>query len=495
MLRAVLWMHRLVERAFVRRSLSVALVLCAIPVLLHVAIRLGTRVESPAVVLPSPASVHAWTRVQAGLREMYVEGSPEAIGASQARLLRPQMIDVENQLFRDFAHYVPVSLARLAIEDLSRLRYRNVDRGIPEPRRREIAAQAQTFQPDPFEGHLPTYHRMVFLHALYDIALSVEHSPLIGCTSIAIDRGHTADGHALVARAFDFEAGDVFDRDKVVFLVREDGAIPFASVAWAGLVGVVTGMNAEGVFLDLQGARGGQPATEGIPVVLSTREALSRAHDTAEAVAILRAQPVLVSHVVFVADAAGHFAVVERAPGVPAFVRDTTDSMALTNHFEGPLASDPKNVRVRERTSTVARRRRADELIARVAPHSARPEDVLAILRDHRCVGDDGTSPAPPEPGRNPDGTSPAPPERGRNGVACPLGDRRAIDAFIATHGVVGDTTARVLWVSAGPHLSGPFVRLDLRTLLAPNHDPATDPEPETMPADAVVPMPSADAR
>jgi hypothetical protein len=458
---------KLLRRRLVRRLLVAVLVLCAIPVIVHVGIRLGTRVESPAVVLPSPAAVRAWTRVQAGLREMYVEGSPEAIGASQGRLLRPQMIDVENQLFGDFEHYVPVSLARIAIEDLSRLRYRNVDRGIPEARRREIAAQAQAFQPDPFENHLPTYHRMVFLHALYDIALSVEHSPLIGCTSIAIDPAHTVDGHALVARAFDFEAGDVFDRDKVVFLVREDGAIPFASVAWAGLIGVVTGMNAEGVFLDVQGARGGQPATEGMPVVLSTRDTLSRAHNTEEAVAILSAQPVLVSHLVFVADAAGHFAVVERAPGVPAFVRDTRDSMALTNHFEGPLATDPKNLRVREKTSTVPRRQRADELVGRVAPHSARPEDVLAILRDHRCAGD----------------------------ATCALGDRRAIDAFIATHGVVGDTTARVLWVSAGPHLSGAFVRVDLRTLLAPGHDPSTDPEPETMPADTVVAMPHADSR
>jgi hypothetical protein len=304
----------------------------------------------------------------------------------------------------------------------------------------------------------------VFLHALYDIALSVEHSPLIGCTSIGVDAAHTADGHVLVARAFDFEAGDVFDREKVVFLVHEDGAIPFASVAWPGLVGVVTGMNAEGVFLDVQGARAGEPTADGMPVVLSTREALAHAHDAAQAIAILRAQTVMVSHLVFVADGGGHFAVVERAPGVPAYVRESRENFALTNHFEGPLAADPKNLRVRAVTSTVARRRRADELLARIAPGSARPEDVLAILRDHRCVGDE----------------------------ACPLGDRRSIDALIATHGVVGDATARILWVSGGPHLSGPFVRVDLRRLLAPGQDgslrePAGDPEPETMPADPVI--------
>ena len=34
--------------------------------------------------------------------------------------------------------------------------------------------------------------------------------------------------------------GDIFDRRKALFLVRETGKIPFASVAWPGLVGVVS---------------------------------------------------------------------------------------------------------------------------------------------------------------------------------------------------------------------------------------------------------------
>ena len=38
---------------------------------------------------------------------------------------------------------------------------------------------------------------------------------------------------------------------------------------------------------------------------------------------------------------------------------------------------------------------------------------------------------------------------------------RSAIDAFIATHGVVADLTARALWVSEGPRLSGRFVKVD----------------------------------
>src|SRR5690606_3248373 len=117
----------------------------------------------------------------------------------------------------------------------------------------------------------------------------------------------------------------------------------------------------EGVAMSAHGARAREPVTTGIPVVFSLREALSTAHDADEAATILSAQDVMVSSIVFVADAKGRSLVVERAPGVAAHVRPAP---VVTNHFEGPLAPDPKNLRVRETTSTVARRARMDELLA-----------------------------------------------------------------------------------------------------------------------------------
>jgi hypothetical protein len=366
------------------------------------------------------------------------------------------MIANEAELWGEYEQHVPWWIARVGIVDWSLLRYRRLDEGIPEPRRRELAAEALAYQPDPLADRMATYQRMVFLYSLYDIALPLEQSPLIGCTSFALSPDATVDGHVIVARAFDFEAGEAIDRDKVVFLVREDGAIPFASVAWPGFLGVVTGMNAEGVVMVVHGARAGSPGAEGIPVSFSLREALQGARSTGEAVQMLKSQRVLVSHIVFVADAHSDFAVVERAPGVKAYVRDTSASEAVTNHFEGPLAEDPKNLRVRKSTSSVARRVRIDQLLAGIGSHTATPLRALEMLRDHGCADDDH----------------------------CGLGDRRAIDALIATHGVVADATDRVLWVGVGPNLSGKFVRLDLRALLAPDHDEAGDVEPEAMPED-----------
>jgi isopenicillin-N N-acyltransferase-like protein len=453
-----------------KKLTALAIIVLGLP-MMHEAIGLGTRMHPPSVSVTADLPTEAggirrlgssYARVRDGVREVYLTGSPEQIGATQARLNYDHMVKNEGDLWHQFAHFVPVWPARALMMDLSRLRYRHVDLGFPEPRRREIAAEAKAFDPDPFESELPTYQRMVFLHSLYDIALSFEHSPLIGCSTFGLGPEATKDGHTLFARAFDFEAGDVFDRDKAVYFVRGDGVIPFASVAWPGLIGVMSGMNVEGVAVVVHGARARTPLTEGEPVVFMLREVLERAHDTSEAIAILKGQTVMVSHIVIVADAHGHFAAVERAPGVEAFVHDQwkdTNRVGVTNHFEGPLADDPKNQAVRASTTTLPRRARLDEMLAEVGPHTADVSRMVDMLRDHQCAG----------------------------GIACDLGDRRAIDALIATHGIVADTTDKVLWVSAGPHLSGHFVRFDLKVELSPDHDPAKDGPAETIGEDPIL--------
>jgi hypothetical protein len=440
------------------------------PPLAHLIVGATTTIDPPAVQIPDEKPVEkdglrwvgpAWSRTRAGIREVYLEGTPEQIGSRQVRLnLQPMTVN-EQELWDGFARAVPFWPARVLVTDLTRLRYRRVDRGIPEARRRELAAQSKGFVPDPYTKHLPTYHRMVFLHAVYDIALSFEHSPLIGCTTFVLGPGATEDGHMLLARAFDFEGADFADKDKAVFFVREEGMIPFASVAWPGLVGVMSGMNAEGVAAVVHGGRAGEPQSEGIPVVFSLREVLSRAHSTLEAVRILKDQRVMVSHIVTIADGKTT-AIIERAPNQAAHVRDTFDDpdrIGVTNHFEGPMKSDPKNAKVIEATSTRPRRARIDALLKEVGPKQGSVEKAVAMLRDHTCDGD----------------------------TACPLGDRRAIDALIATHGIVADTTDKVLWVSAGPHLSGKFVRYDLTRMLARDHDPTKDEAPRLLDEDPIL--------
>ena len=454
-----------------RRKLIALASLVAAPLAAHGLVGVVVRVVPPAITLPAlerrevggVVTVGAGRATRArGVIEAHLAGTPEEIGAQHSALLYGPMVENERDLWAGFAAVVPFAPARVAMFDFGRVLHRNVDANFPDERRRELAAQAARFSPDPYAGRLPTYERMVFLHALYDISLGFEGSPLLGCSAFGLGGAATADGHTLVARAFDFDVADVFDRDKAVFFVKPEGAIPFASVSWPGLVGVLTGMNAEGVFVSVNGARAREPETRGVPVVLSLRETLERARTTEEATRLLASQEVMVSHLVFVADARGAFAVVERAPHAPAHVVTRFADparVALTNHFEGPLRDDPRDQAVRAKSTTLARRARLDELLAAVPAGSATPASTLAMLRDHTCA---------------------------RAESSCALGDRRTIDALIATHGVIADTTARTLWVSAGPHLSGRFIGFDLSRELATNVV-AAPPVQRDLPEDALL--------
>lgn len=373
----------------------------------------------------------SWARVRHGILQVHLEGSPEAIGAAHSSLLGPEMASTEGALWEVFENVVPTTMLRSVVVDTARVRYAGLESSIGHARRAELAAAANAIRPDPLASEIPTYSRFLLLNALYDVALAFEGGPLIGCSSVYLS-GDAAAGGPMLGRNFDFETHDVFDRGKAVILFAETGKVPVVSVAWPGLAGVVTGMNAEGVGAVVHGARAGEPSASGQPVLLTLREALASAHDASDVARWLSEHDAMVSHMVLVGDAEGNALIVERVPGRAAHVRAGTNRTALTNHLEGPNETDPANQRIRTTTSTLARRARLDVLLQNQTLFDT--AKVIDVLRDRRDSG----------------------------GRPLAAGDRNAIDADIATHGVVMELAARVIRVSQGPHLSGRFVPFDI---------------------------------
>jgi hypothetical protein len=448
-----------------RRTAIAIVLLAGIPLGTHFAVQKASRVEAPKVELPalslsrSPGVARAgrsFVRRTGKILEVFLRGTPAELGRAHALLLYDDMVETERVVWRLLDDKVPSRFARLVLLDTGQFAYRHVADWMPEPRRIELAAAAASFAPDPFENRFSTFQRFVYLTALYDISLAYERSPLVGCTTFTFS-GEAADGSPLLARAFDFDVDDIFDDRKAVFLVEEDGMIPFASVAWPGLVGVVSGMNREGVAAVVHGARGGPTRTTGEPVVHELRRLLSTARTTSEAVVALGKSDPLVSHIVVISDAGGHAVAVERIPGATSFVRELGQRASVTNHLEGPFSNDPKNLRVREISSTLARRARGDELVRGVGG-PATAVDAVRLLRDRMGAG----------------------------GKPLSLGDRKAIDALIATHAVVMETATRRLWVSESPHSLGRFVAFDIDKLFAQNPDDPPQPHAE-IPADPLL--------
>lgn len=408
---------------------------------------------------PAPATDPAWTLDERGPTErafgpnrmarvhglwaMYVEGTAHEIGVARAVLSQP--VDRRNEvaLAQEFDKHVPNLLARYLLVRGVPLLASRMAASIDPAHLEELAAFSHSLGPDPLAWVQPSFTRRLCYHAIHDLGQAMVDSPLVACTGFAAGGARTTDGHWLLARAFDFDGGRYFDEDKAVIAVRRQGAIPFVHVAIPGLAGAVSGLNAEGLAVAVHASASDDPIRPATPMIFLVREVLERARTIDEARAILDRGKGFVSENVLVVDGArGQAAVLEVTPATVELL-PATDAIAVSNHFRTPALLDhaANRLRMAEGTS-VARLARMNELLS--PAHG--PIDLAraaTLLRDRSAPGG-----AP-------------------HGAPLPRGHESAINADIASHGVIIDATARTITVSTWPNLSGGFVRFHLDDLLS----------------------------
>jgi hypothetical protein len=227
----------------------------------------------------------------------------------------------------------------------------------------------------------------------------------------------------------------VFSRDRVVILCEPDQGIPFISLAWASMAGVVSGMNRAGVSVTLNGAPSSLPGETATPVAMVARDVLQKAKNLDEALKIIREARVFVSTLWLIGSRAdGKFVVVEKTPQATNVREPEGDVIASANHFQtDKLKDDSRNLRYLEEATSLPRYQRMTALLQ--TNHSAIDAFSAAdMLRDRKL----------------PDGTFPG------------NGHRSTLNALIATHATVMDLTAGIFWAAAPPNQLGRFVAFDV---------------------------------
>ena len=364
-------------------------------------------------------------------------GNAAELGANHAALGEFLVQRVEDAMFAEFKDLLPLPV-QLLLPPVLLWQYRHMWDHLPQEQMEELWSFAETYA-DRHSFPFNSYQRGLYYHALHDITQELVGNPWVdpsiagACTGFAATGKATRDGHLILGRNFDFEVFPLFDKEKVVHLFARDGAIPVLSVSWMAMFGVVSGMNAEGVWVSLNAARSEGRNRKGPPVALLVRTILEKARTIDEAASILEAIDPLVTDIYLIGDGkTGEVAAFERGTNRMAR-RDPVDGkLSVSNHLlTDTFAGDEGDLGLRTHSSTLARGLRMDQLV------SAEPLSVergLAILRDR--LGPEGRPLAP--------------------------GNRNAIDALIATHSVVADVTDRLLWVSTAPQTQGPYRVIDL---------------------------------
>jgi isopenicillin-N N-acyltransferase-like protein len=263
-------------------------------------------------------------------------------------------------------------------------------------------------------------------------------NPLVsraGCTSFGAWGAATPSGHLITGRNFDWEAAEVFSTNRIVLLCEPDKGIPFVSLAWAGMTGVVSGMNRAGLSVTINGAPSRLPDQTATPVAIVARDVLEHAHNLAETLEIVRRSRVFVSTLWLVGSRAdARFIVIEKTPETTQVREPDGDTIVCANHFETAALKDgTRNKEYQAEATSVSRKSRFSELLKQ-QHGSIDPTNAAAILRD-RCL---------------PGGKFPGD------------GHRATPNALIATHGTVMDLTDGIFWAASPPNQLGKFVAFDV---------------------------------
>jgi hypothetical protein len=378
-----------------------------------------------------------WFGRRQGLPVLYLTGTPLEMGYANGALTQQFIHRHEAVLVELLQRVAPYRWTQFLLKFVTVYKNRRLAENVPLEQQVEMLGLTLGC-PDAHPGLGPYYHRILNYHAAQDISYMMMNSPLIrrGCTAFGAWGATTPEGHLLLGRNFDWEPHPVFDEDRLVVICEPAEGIPFISLAWAGMVGCVSGMNRDGLSVTVNGAPSRLPSAAGTPTCLVARELLQHARTLAEATAILRRRRVFVSALFLVGSQKdGRFVVVEKTPERMA-VREAGQRSYLVcaNHYQTPeLAEDALNQTFKRMDTSVARYARMEELLEQSAG-ALTPNQCAALLRDRRLPG----------------------------GQSAGNGHRSSLNPLIATHAVIMDLTAGVFWAGAPPHQLGRFVAFDV---------------------------------
>ena len=372
-----------------------------------------------------------WFGERDGLWTLYVTGTPFERGFANGKLTQKLVYRQEQVIVDLMQQMIPRRWQQLAITASVVFQTRYLPRYISPEIQMEILGMTYGC-PDVRPQDGPYFHRVLSYHAAQDISYMLMNHPWMrGCTGFAA----WGDGHLWCGRNFDWEAAPVFDEDRVLTLCEPDRGIPFVSLAWAGMAGVVSGMNREGLCILVNGAPSDLPAYARTPTCLVAREVLQYARTLAEATAIIERSEVFVSALFLVGSRAdGRFIIIEKTPTRTLVQPPTTNHYLVhANHYlTEPLKDTALNVRFTQVDTSLSRAARMEELVRAAGPMNA--AKAVEILRDRKLPG----------------------------GVFAGNGHRGSLNPLIATHSVVMDLTDGIFWAATPPHQLGKFVAVDV---------------------------------
>jgi len=401
----------------------------------------------------------AWLRKNRfGLWEMYISGSPAELGIKNGILAQHLIKKQEEAFVVQIKKMIPSESFLGFLKYITTYITKDLPDYIPQDYQTEIKA-VSLFASSDFDFIGDKYVRQLNYHAAHDIGHAMQNLHLVECTAFAAWDSRTTDSSILVGRNFDFYVGDEFAENKIVLFVKPDSGYGFASITWGGMIGVVSGMNTQGLSITLNSAKGNIPFLAKTPVSIIAREILQYAKNIDEAYAIAKSRASFVSESFMLSSARDHtVAIIEKTPDTTILYESNTNHIVLTNHFQSKALKDtPINVENMKENVTTYRFKRVEELLD--VEEQFDVEDFAGILRD----------------------------TKGLHNKDIGLSNEGAVNQLIAHHSIIFKPEQKLFWISSAPYQLGayPAYHLDSIFLNPVSLKPSYDMPSYTIPADS----------
>lgn len=377
------------------------------------------------------------TKNEYGLWELYIEGNPLELGLTTGSLTQELFHKQEKALLTKVDELVPSNTKQYLLRKFLAWFNRKMYLNIQEEYKTEIYGISK-YASDTYAHIADAYPRILYLHGAHDIGHALQDLALVGCSSFAVWGDQTEDGQLIIGRNFDFYAGDDFAQEKIIAFVNPDEGHKFMSVTWGGMIGVVSGMNDQGLTVTINAGKSKFPLVAKTPISLVTREILQYAATIEEAVAIARKREVFVSESIFVGSAKDKkAAVIEVSPkNFGVYEVQNTDQLICSNHFQSATyKADKKNQKHILESHSQYRYDRMQELLEESEKTTV--QSAVDILRD----------------------------KKGLDGKEIGYGNEKALNQLLAHHGIVFKPEELLVWVSSNPYQLGEFIAYDLNTV------------------------------
>ena len=400
---------------------------------------------APIPELPAVNQVTgAWiSKEKFGMHHLILQGNPYERGLQAGANTRELLLQQENVLFGQLDRFLPSKTLLTPLTLMGILWFGGVENYVEDWMLQEMYGVSR-FSPKEFDHVIDGYTRQIVYHGIHEVGQMSVDQGLEGmaCTVIAYPLGD----QWVLGRNFDFEAGRIFDEEKILKWVFPDQGHAYLSVIWAGMVGAVTGVNDQGLYISLNAAGSEDFRRIGMPSTLAAVKVLQYAKDLDDAIEILRREQVFITDIYVLLDAkSGRLVRVEKSPARFAVVPLQGPSVVANHLLHDIWKNDKINQDRQAFLTSTPRQERGEAMLRELSGREFQkaPElelEVLKVLRDKGL---------------------------GKNGQPLHLGNRKAIDALIATHSVIYNSRDQVFYVGKGPAVAGSFVGYDLAASFA----------------------------